>query len=97
MATKDVPPFSIASGSYPVRWRAPNTIGLRRNGFTSEQRSALRKAFSALFLSGDSPMRTAEELRSHEEPIVVELAEFVLSSKRGVCTGPRRGTSVDDD
>jgi UDP-N-acetylglucosamine acyltransferase len=99
MATKDVPPFSIAAGSYPVRWRAPNQIGLRRNGFSSEQRSALRKAFSALFLSGDSPVRTAEELRTHAEPAVVELAEFILASKRGICTGPIRhgGAALLDD
>jgi UDP-N-acetylglucosamine acyltransferase len=95
MATKDVPPFSIAVGSYPVRWRAPNRIGLRRAGFSSHQRDALRAAFSDLFLSGASPMRTAEELRAHDEPAVVELAEFILASKRGICTGPlRRGGAL---
>ncbi len=89
MATKDVPPFSIAVGSYPVRWRAPNQVGLRRAGLTEAQRYALRRAFSALFLSGDSPVRVAEDLRANTEPLVVELADFILASKRGICAGPR--------
>jgi len=91
MATRDVPPFSIVTGSYPPVWRAPNTVGLRRAGFSSAQRTAVRRALSALFRSGANPMATAETLREHAEPAVAELAAFVLASQRGVCTGPRGG------
>ena len=88
MATKDVPPFSIVAGSYPVRWRAPNKVGLRRAGVDSARRSALQRALHTLFVSGESPMKVAESLRDHEVPEVVELAQFVLATKRGICAGP---------
>jgi UDP-N-acetylglucosamine acyltransferase len=86
MATRDVPPFSIASGAYPLVWRAPNAVGLRRAGFDSGQRAAIRDALLRLFRSGGSLRDSARALARHPEPAVVELAEFVLASKRGVCT-----------
>lgn len=101
MATKDVPPFSIVAHSYPVRWRAPNTIGLRRAGFGTEQRTAIRHALARLFRSGESPTRVAHELSKSPVAEVAEIARFVLESKRGVCSGlrasPRAGAEAGDD
>jgi UDP-N-acetylglucosamine acyltransferase len=93
MATKDLPPFSICVGSYPVRWRAPNTIGLRRNGFSSEQRTLIRRALANLFRSHESRAETAKSLLSSPCAEVVEIARFVLDSKRGMCSGLRGGGS----
>lgn len=89
MAIRDVPPFSIVEGSYPPIWRAPNAIGLRRAGFDSAQRTLIKNSLKRLFRSDGSLEETARELASSPEPAVVELAEFVLTSKRGVCTGAR--------
>lgn len=100
MVTKDAPPFSIVAHSYPVRWRAPNTVGLRRAGFSTELRTTLRHALSQLFRSGDSPVRVAHELSKSPVAEVVELAQFVLESKRGVCAGqrgPRPQLDGDED
>jgi UDP-N-acetylglucosamine acyltransferase len=94
--TKDAPPFSIVTGGYPLRWRAPNTIGLRRAGFDSASRAAVRHALWSLFRSGESPKQVAEELFQSPVAEVVELARFVLESKRGVCTGKRGGRADDD-
>jgi UDP-N-acetylglucosamine acyltransferase len=96
MATKDLPPFSICVGSYPVRWRAPNTIGLRRNGFSSEQRTAIRQALASLFRSRASRVASAQSLLSSPVPEVVEIARFVLESKRGMCSGLRDAAGDDD-
>ncbi|RMH01994.1 MAG: acyl-ACP--UDP-N-acetylglucosamine O-acyltransferase [Planctomycetota bacterium] len=93
MATLDVPPFSIATGSYPLRWRGPNTVGLRRAGFPAEERDAIRAALQRLFASGESPRREAESLQESPHAAVRELAEFVLSSRRGVCTAPSTPSS----
>jgi UDP-N-acetylglucosamine acyltransferase len=97
MVTKDAPPFSIVSGSYPVRWRAPNTVGLRRAGFTSEQRTAIRHALARIFRSGASPMRAAHELSKSPVSEVVEIARAVLDSKRGICAGLRGAKGHHDD
>ena len=96
MVTKDAPPFSIVVGSYPVRWRAPNTIGLRRAGFSAEQRSAIRHALARIFRSGQSPTRVAHELSKSPVPEVAEIARFVTESKRGICAGPS-GVRHNDD
>ncbi len=88
MATKDVPPYSIATGSYPLRWRSPNTIGLRRAGFAPEERDALRRSLHRMFAEGESSKKVAESLQASPYPSVRELADFVLTSTRGACAGP---------
>ncbi len=90
MVTKDAPPFSIVAGSYPIRWRTPNTIGLRRAGFSPEERDALRHALHAMFTTDASPTEIARTHTESEFASVRELADFVLTSKRGVCAGPER-------
>ncbi|MFM7298283.1 MAG: acyl-ACP--UDP-N-acetylglucosamine O-acyltransferase [Planctomycetota bacterium] len=97
MVTKDAPPFSIVAGSYPIRWRSPNTIGLRRAGFTTEQRTSVRHALSRIFRSGQSPAKVAHELSKSPVPEVAEIARFVLESKRGVCAGPAGVRAASDD
>ncbi len=89
MLTRDAPPFSIVVGSYPARWRGPNALGMKRAGFSSAQRGQVRKALHALFAGERGPQAVAEELSSHAEALVVELARFVLDAPRGVCAGPR--------
>lgn len=99
MVTRDVPPFSIAVGSYPVRWRAPNTVGLRRAGLDSARRTAIRQALARLFRSGGSSAAVARELAQSPIAEVAEIGAFVLESKRGVCSGLRdrtRGEAADE-
>lgn len=93
----DAPPFSIVTGSHPTRWRAPNTIGLRRAGFSSEERAAVRQALFRAFSGAESARAVAAELQSHPLAPVRELAEFVLASKRGVCAPPPRRSPRNDE
>lgn len=93
MATKDAPPFSIVVGSYPVRWRAPNSVGLKRAGFSTEERNAIRKALFSLYSHADGPLAAAKELAYSKQPPVVELARFVMDSPRGLCAGPEKHQS----
>jgi UDP-N-acetylglucosamine acyltransferase len=93
MSTRDVPPFSIAAGAYPIRWRGMNAIGLRRAGFDAAVRAAIRRAMDELFRSGAGLQASARRLVEDPEPAVVELARFVLSSRRGTCT--LRGRAPD--
>lgn len=87
MAIQDVPPFSIAAGTYPIRWRGPNVVGLRRAGLPPAERDALRRSLHRMFAAGESPTRVAQELLESPYPTERELAAFVLASKRGVCVG----------
>jgi UDP-N-acetylglucosamine acyltransferase len=67
----------------------PNTVGLRRSGYTLADLRAVKEAFRLLYLSG---LPRAEVLAQLElgPAICQEIAGFVRSSKRGICPSRRR-------
>ena len=82
--SKDLPPFTIASGVNTIC--GLNIIGMRRAGFSSEQRLELKKLYRALFRSGKN-FRTAladAQIEFTSDVGQIMLA-FVAASKRGVC------------
>jgi len=84
----DVMPFSMCNGN-PPKFYGINVVGLRRGGFTSEERLALKKAFKVLSHRGRSLADSLAELRSEFKnfPHIQYLSSFVESSKRGVLRG----------
>lgn len=82
--SQDLPPFCIATGDNGIC--GLNTIGLRRNGFTAEQRLELRRLYHLLFL-GDRPWRDAlaEAQATARGDAAKQLVAFIAASKRGVC------------
>lgn len=87
--SRDAPPFSIVAGAYPTRWRGPNAIGMKRAGIEADDRDAVRQALHRMFSNGDGARTVAEELADSDCAPVAELADFILTSKRGVCAGTR--------
>ncbi|MBI4518305.1 MAG: acyl-ACP--UDP-N-acetylglucosamine O-acyltransferase [Deltaproteobacteria bacterium] len=86
--SRDVPPFCIMDGTHTVR--GLNLIGLRRAGFSAAQINALRGAFRRLFRAKVNLRRAVAELAAESHPPeVIELLDFIRSSQRGVCFGPR--------
>ena len=83
--SKDLPPFTVARGANQIC--GLNTVGLRRAGFTAPERAVLRRLYRELFLSGGNLRFAAAAARSQfsAEPGHT-LIEFVLASRRGVCT-----------
>ena len=90
---QDIPPFVTTTG-IPAKANALNTLGMKRMKISPDSRSALKKAFKALYLEGASVKngvalikeRLLPELREKKEShrLVSEFAEFVSSSERGV-------------
>jgi UDP-N-acetylglucosamine acyltransferase len=92
--SRDVQPFCIVDGTHTVR--ALNVVGLRRAGMPADEIRALRRAFHALFVRPRNlKIALAEVEQATSSPAVRELVEFVRSSRRGVCFGPR-ATSPDE-
>ncbi len=90
--TKDVPPFCITHRDRALRntLAGLNTVGLRRHGFTSEERLSIKRAFDTLFRSDLNISEAVKKLEGHSgSPHVQELARFVSASERGVCTMAR--------
>jgi UDP-N-acetylglucosamine acyltransferase len=82
--SQDLPPFCIATGGNSIC--GLNTIGLRRNGVSSEQRLELRRLYRLLYLSGQ-PWRDAlaAAQAAAQGDAARQFVAFIASSKRGVC------------
>ena len=82
--SKDLPPYTIASGDNTIC--GLNTVGLRRAGFSVEQRMELKRLYHALFRSEGN---LSEAVAAARHDFTSECAEamlaFVIASKRGVC------------
>jgi len=94
--SKDLPPFTIARGDNGIC--GLNAVGLRRAGFSAEQRLELRKLYHALFRSRKNLRAVvAEAQKNFSSPAAKVLLEFVAAAKRGLCsdTGHTTGESED--
>ncbi len=82
--SKDLPPFTVAWGDNSLC--GLNTVGLRRAGFTSEQRLELKRLYHALFRSG---RHLGQAVKAAEKEFTGDCARamiaFITASKRGVC------------
>lgn len=84
--TQDVPPFCMLTEHEVIC--GPNTIGLRRAGFDSELRTAIRRAIKTYFFYG---LNARNALRRIEEtgpgPEIRHFIEFIRQSTRGIMPG----------
>jgi len=82
--SKDLPPFCVTRGVNGIC--GLNTVGLRRAGFTGEQRLELKRLYHALFRCGQklSAALAAAQKKFTSQPARI-LLEFVAANKRGVC------------
>ncbi len=84
--TADVPPYMMAVDRSIC---AINTVGLQRAGFSPQTRSAVKKAFRALYRENRSLVSAMSYLRENfaDMPEIAYLIEFLEKSKRGICPG----------
>jgi UDP-N-acetylglucosamine acyltransferase len=82
---KDIPPFLKVAGN-PPRIGGLNSVGLKRRGFTIEQRMALKKAFGILYRNdlNVSQAVAAIERELPRTPEIEILLDFIRASKRGI-------------
>lgn len=79
---QDVLPFFITDGN-PSRLRGVNSVGLRRGGFSEDERRALKEAYKLLFRSTTPIQDSLSELEQLDDENVAHLVRFIRSSKRG--------------
>jgi UDP-N-acetylglucosamine acyltransferase len=81
----DLPPFTIVRGINGMC--GLNSVGLKRAGFSSEERQELKKAYHALFLSDDLLKDALEKARGEFTGVLAgQLIHFVAASQRGTCS-----------
>jgi UDP-N-acetylglucosamine acyltransferase len=93
--SKDLPPFTVARGDNGIC--GLNAVGLRRAGFTAEQRLELKQLYHALFRSGKS-LRTAiaEAQENFSSPAAKILLGFATGAKRGLCSDTGRANNENE-
>jgi len=87
--SRDVPPYCIMDGTHTVK--AINQVGLERAGYSKESIGEIKRAFSQLFRRKSNLAQAIQQLEDKgslsEE--VRYLLDFIKSSERGVCFGPK--------
>lgn len=83
--TRDVPPYSLVDG-HPARVYGLNVVGLRRRGFSQEQRTKIKQIYRLLY---DRRIRRSEaiaavESRYGDDEHGAVIAAFLKSLKRGL-------------
>jgi UDP-N-acetylglucosamine acyltransferase len=80
----DLPPFTIAQRENEIC--GLNVIGLRRAGFTAEQRLELKRLYHLLFRGGKNLREAlAEAQKEFASAPARVLLDFIAGAKRGVC------------
>lgn len=83
--SKDLPPFCVARGDNGIC--GLNVVGLRRNGYTAEQRQELKQLYHLLFRNPKPRTDLLEAARrDFQSATAQELIDFLALSRRGVCT-----------
>lgn len=83
---QDIPPFAMTEGRPQATVVGINKVGLKRAGFSLEERNRIKRAYHHLFFSR---MNTKNAVAAVREEVTVdanveELLQFVLNSKRGI-------------
>ncbi len=82
--SQDLPPFTVALRGNEIC--GLNVVGLRRAGYTAEQRMELKRIYHLLFRSGKNLRAAVEEARKKfTSPGAKVLLDFAAEAKRGVC------------
>lgn len=82
---KDIPAYMLVYGQ-PAEVRTINAEGLRRRDFSTENISAIKRAFKTLYRKGLKLDQALEEIKSMavNEPALDELVQSIESSTRGI-------------
>lgn len=82
---RDIPPYIMVSGTKNEP-QGINSEGLKRRGFSSDTIMQIKRAYKALYRSGNRAEEAVEVLREMQKdtPEIALLADFVASSERGI-------------
>jgi UDP-N-acetylglucosamine acyltransferase len=95
VVTKDLPPFTVSLRINEIC--GLNFIGLRRAGFTPEQRLELKRLYRHLFRSGKNLRPAlAEAKETFTSPAAKVLLDFMGGAKRGVCADVGRAAGKSE-
>ncbi len=82
---QDVPPFILAMGE-PLKFSGLNTVGLRRNNFSSEIRNNIKKAYSIIYKSEMNRTQALTAIKKMFKKVseIDQIISFINNSSRGL-------------
>jgi len=82
---QDIPPFCMTAGTSPTEFAGLNVVGLRRAGFTQEERNIIKRAYKVLYKTGIKTTDSLKELESKaSHQLEKDIITFVQSAERGI-------------
>lgn len=94
--TLDLPPFCYGVGTR-AKLAGINLVGLKRAGFTREAIVAIKRAYAQLFLSKNTLQESLAILKQNNPtPEVMEMIDFIETSKRGVMVARSKAAKDED-
>lgn len=80
----DIPPFCLADG-HPARLYGLNVVGLKRRGYSKEERDQIKKIYQILFeRHGDLPELLESIQKDFTGEYVTEIINFFSKGRRGI-------------
>jgi UDP-N-acetylglucosamine acyltransferase len=94
--SQDLPPFTVALRLNEMC--GLNVVGLRRAGFTAEQRMELKRLYHLLFRGGKNLGAAITEAQKKFTSVPAKaLLDFIAEAKRGVCADVGHATGGGED
>ncbi len=84
---QDIPPYCMLAENETIC--GPNVIGMRRNGFDSVRRLAIRRAIKNYFFKGLNAHNALEQIEKENSglPEVAHFVDFIRRTERGIMPG----------
>ena len=97
LIVQDIPPFCLLAENNHIF--GVNTVGLRRNDISSDDRAAIKRAVRLYFYSGMNGSNAMEEIAKESgNKYVDEFLAFIKAGKRGIMPGdPGLIRKVEED
>jgi len=84
-AVQDVPPFILAA-EHPLTYKGINSVGLKRRGFSPEDRKSIKKIYHMYFKSGLNRDEALNKIKTESPPSSIkdQIIDFIYTSDRGI-------------
>ena len=85
LVTQDVPPFILAAGS-PVEYSGINSVGLKRRGFSIDDRKELKNIYKMSFRSKNNRKENLSKIKKELASFKYTnlIVDFIENSERGI-------------
>jgi UDP-N-acetylglucosamine acyltransferase len=83
--SRDIPPYVMVGGR-PTKPYGINSVGLERNGFSSEALRQIKKAYKIIYKAGfklDEAIKLLDEVTA-QHPEIVPLVDFLKTTGRSI-------------